>query len=295
MRTPKYRNLTVKLGIPAALVLLLALVPFQAMAADTDWDGFPDARETGTGLVLPPGASSGDPGSVTFPPCTSGADPSTCVDFNRIDLFVILRQPADTKITATPLQLMDLISRSFADFGLDISIHPIDESLAGPDREVYCIDGAACTDVGQKAVRITEVTSIPQAILGYCPQGTPMGLDDATVYTGEIERFVKSTCGIGTTEEKTCQAYVGEDIPANLVSGYQNVIDEYIEYVTIHEIGHTMELALDYNRRFGGNHSKTGTGFIMDQTAVLTDKKGTVTFYFPAKYSALSQGGALLY
>lgn len=292
MRTQKYKNLTSGLGILAVFVMVLAMIPVQVIAADSDGDGFPDDLETTTGVVLPPGIDPADPDAVTFPPCTSGADLSTCMDVNRIDLFFILRKATPSNITATPLELMDLVTQSFANSGLDISVHSIDETLAGPDREVYCdapvADGSCSTDVGQKAVRITELTS-PSVILGYCPQGTPMDGDDCTIYTGEIVDFVTSTCG-----GKTCQAYVGEAIDSNRLTTEEEIINQYIELVTIHETGHTLDLAIEYNRRFGGNHLKTGTGFILDQTIVYTDKKGTVTFYFPGGYSTQSQNGPLL-
>jgi hypothetical protein len=119
-----------------------------------------------------------------------------------------------------------------------------------------------------------------------------MGRDDATVYTGEIQDFVPSKCA-----GKTCQAYVGEETPANLVTGVQDVVDAYISYVTIHEVGHTLELSVEYNRRFGGNHYKTGTNFILDQTVVFKEIKrnNSVVFYFPSQFSVESQEGIALY
>ena len=278
-------------GILAVLVLALALIPAQVLAVDTDGDGIPDSLETGAGIALPPGAATP---AIIFPPCLGGEDPATCLAVGTVDLFVILRQATPTLISMTPLELMELITSSHAESGLNISLHVIDESLAGTNREILCnaFDGAYCTDPVQKALRITEITSTPQPVLGYCPQGTPMDRDDATVYTGEIQDFVNSMCA-----GKTCQAYVGDEIPANLVSGVQNVVDAYIRYVTIHEVGHTLELAVQYNRRFGGNHYKTGTNFILDQTVVFKEQKknNSVVFYFPNQFSAESQGGIALY
>jgi len=206
-----------------------------------------------------------------------GATPAYCVDSNRKDLFVILRQAASSLL---PADLLYLIPKALEANGLDVSIHIIGEDLAGDDREITA---------SQKAVRITEVRETPQPILGYCPQGTPNGRDDATVYTGAIDQFVRDLC----TSGKTCQAYLGE----TLLSGVENVIDAYIRYVTIHEVGHTTMLSINYNSRFGGNHYKTGTGYIMDQTVVYkeSNKENSVTFYFPEKYAGESQLGVQLF
>jgi len=278
------------------IALVLALIPAQVLADDIDADGIPDALEVvgGPGITLPPGANRGDTDSETFLPCVG--DPlSSCLSLGTVDLFFIFR-PADPTLitTMTPMEILDLISISNAESGLNINVHVIDEFLAGTDREILCdqFDGADCAVPVQKAVRITENTTTPQPILGYCPQGTPMDRDDATVYTGEIQDYVSSVCA-----GKTCQAYVGEETPTNLVTGVQEVVAAYISYVIIHEVGHTLELAVEYNRRFGGNHTKTGTNFILDQTVVVKESKksNSMTFYFPNQFSVASQEGIALY
>ena len=294
MREQKGTISTWALGLLVAVTLAVALLPPPALAIDNDADGIPDELESagGPGVALPPGAAVP---AVTYRPCEPGDERNKCVDVGSMDLFVIFRK-AEPNISfiSDPLELMDLVTRSNIESGLNISLHLIEESLAGPDREILCdeFDGPYCIAPVQKALRITEITTIPQPVLGYCPQGTPMGLDDATVYTGAVADFVHSVCS-----GKNCQAYVGEQVSANLVTGEDNVIDKYIEYVTIHEIGHTIDLSLNYDRRFGGYHYKTGTDYIMDQSVVYKEQKNsnTITFYLPHQYSGESQAGLRLH
>jgi hypothetical protein len=294
MRIHKGTISTWGLGLLVAVTLAVALLPPPALAAanDSDADGIPDDLELTEGVALPPGAAVP---ARTFLPCQAGDDRTQCVAVGAMDLFVIFRKATSSSwISSDPLVLMNLVTRSNAESGLNISLHVIEESWAGSDREILCdaFDVPYCIAPVQKALRITEVTTTPQPVLGYCPQGTPMGLDDATVYTGAIADFVHSVCS-----GKNCQAYVGEQVPANLVTGEDDVIAKYIEYVTIHEIGHTIALSLNYERRFGGYHYKTGTNFIMDQSIVYKEQKNsnTITFYFPHQYSGESQTGLRLH
>ncbi|MBA7697215.1 hypothetical protein ES703_105875 [subsurface metagenome] len=57
------------------------------------------------------------------------------------------------------------------------------------------------------------------------------------------------------------------------------LIDIYIKQVAAHEAGHMMRLAVEYNKRFGGYHYKSGTGVMLDEHVYYTDKKGKVTWY----------------
>jgi len=130
---------TLNTGLLTFLVLALAIVPSEVLADDIDADGIPDALEMvgGAGVTLPPGASPGDPGSETFFPCV-GAPSASCIATGTVDLFFILRQANPTLISMTPSELLDLIARSNPESGLNISLHVIDESLAGPGREILC-------------------------------------------------------------------------------------------------------------------------------------------------------------
>jgi hypothetical protein len=161
------------------------------------------------------------------------------------------------------------IYKSIADGGLEVAAHRLD---------VDQVPGTRFVTATQKAVRITEdLNADPgEVILGIANQGTPNGLDLATVYTQRIANHVTDV-----------YASAGQSPP-------DGFIDDYIRHTIAHEIGHMTDLAIDYNKRFGGYHYKTGSEVIMEQSVVYTVKKGVVTFKLSTDFSSESQAGVAL-
>ncbi len=249
-------------------VASLAMLPAQAQAVDTDNDGFTDQEET-DGLLIATGAVIDFPGLSSALPRDQRLDPASP------DLFVIL-VPADT--SELPANPVEYVSQSQADGGLGIVIHMIDPAQIGDDRMVISRgDGTF-----QKAVRVTENVSGSTGPLGAVNYGTPNGLDNAIVYTQRIINHIESVCD-GASQCKDSTGKVG-----------QALIDHYIMHTISHEIGHMMQLAPEYNRRFGGYHFKTGSKVVMEQSAKYTNKGGRVTFYISEDYSEPSQAAATL-
>jgi hypothetical protein len=144
----------------------------------------------------------------------------------------------------------------------------ITSAQAGPGREITS---------AQKAVRITEnPDNSVGGILGVSNYGTPNGLDLATIYPLRIINHVTAV-----------YADVGKVPPAGLT-------DIYIAHTLAHEISHMLALAVDYNKRFGGNHFKTGSGVVMDQSVKYTIKGSKVTFYVGTSYADQSKQGVVL-
>ena len=250
-------NSNVKSMTVAALAGIIALIicflPANAIAqctGDMDCDGFPDSLES-SGYVRP---------------MSSRTDYS--VDSNIVDLFVIVVQlSSSSRIPSNPF---DLYTQSQADGGMGINIIEIDADEANSDREIIAT---------QKAAKITESDSSSIGFLGWCPQGTVNDDDNCVVYTQRVVNSINSICGsrFGTRD---CVGPNGE-------TG-QDLIDLYIKWVMVHELGHTTTLSARFSNKIG-NHYATGSGKVMDQGVAYTDKRGKVTFKIPLSFSAESQ------
>jgi hypothetical protein len=155
--------------------------------------------------------------------------------------------------------------------GLGIETHLIP---ATDDRQVTAT---------QKAARITESLDAKGEILGVAQYGTPNGLDLATVFTERIKNFVNAQCAGATS----CTSSTG-------VSGAAAVVQLYIQHTFAHELGHMLKLAIDYNRRFGGYHYKSGSQVVMEQSVVVSSKAGRVTFLISTQYADPDKVGAAL-
>jgi hypothetical protein len=266
----KRQKINVKIGLKFLMVaaFVLAVISTQAWAqvdcaaspsnvADHDGDGFTDLQEcTDGGITLFSG--------VVVP-----TDPMVP------DLFVILVPANPSNFPPNPLQF---VSDPINAGGLGIVTHEIPFAQANPDRFVS-------PESQQKAVRITENLHPEGIILGYANQGTPNDLDAAIIYTEHIKSHVETVCAEGTV-------YCRDS--ATGASGPAAIIPIYIKHTIAHEIGHMTDLAVDYNRRFGGYHYKAGSEVVMEQAVKYTSKKGKVTFYISTEYAEPSQLGVQL-
>ena len=243
---------------------------------DTDGDGLTDIEEC-TGLTQAVGATAAiniasciTPPIVTIestetPTTTAVVDRATCLDPNTKDLFVILVPAVQGSLL--PADPLALISKAVSQGGLDVTVHRIEAAQAGPNREVtnrVAIEGPATQ---QKAIRITENLDPTGDIMGISNYGTPNGLDGAVVYTQRIKNLVQSV-----------YAQANQTAPAE-------VIATHIRHTIAHEAGHTAALTKDYNARFGGNHYKTGTVVVMEQSVTYSVKGGNVSFNISVNFA----------
>lgn len=249
---PHVKTITVA-ALAGIMALIICFLPANAIAqcaGDMDCDGFPDSLES-SGYVRP---------------MNSRTDYS--VDSNIVDLFaIVVPLSRSSKIPANPF---DLYTQAQLDGGMGINIIEIDASEAGPGREITAT---------QKAAKISESDSSSSGFLGRCPQGTLNDDDDCVVYPQRVINEIDSICGSrsGTSD---CVGPNGEF--------GQELIDLYIKWVMVHELGHATTLSARFSRKIG-NHYSTGSGNIMDQGVSYTDRRGVVTFHIPQAFSAESQ------
>lgn len=246
--------------------------------ADVDADGFTDAEEC-SGITLVDCSAAVDTNSdglivaeecaagAFVPSCSSSGEP--CMHPDTKDLFVILVDATGSNIPANPLEY---VSRPISEGGLGIFAHQIAPNQAGQLRYVT-------SAMAQKAVRITESLNINGEILGAANYGTPMGPDLAIIYTQRIVNLVdENTAGYAVYLSGT-------------PSTATEVKEVYIKHTLAHEIGHAVMLVPEayHNDRFGTYHWKTGSGYVMDQSVVMTKKGSKVTFFINDGYAEPSQ------
>lgn len=299
MRTKLSQMTQLGLVVMAVAVggVLLLPAPSQAVTcptastADFDLDGFTDTQEcTGiTTLGVTP---------LAVPSCTAAdlADPAlrkNCLDPNTKDLFVILNKAVSSNLdaylgTADPLAVL---RKTLGEGGLGITVHQItnDNAVNTPsstttDRRLVATTNATTF---QKALRITENLATAQTATGVCTQGTPNKLDRCIVYTQKIVNVVNSTCA-----GKTCVlSPAGLSLDADQI---RNVIANYFQDTIAHELSHALSLAPTYNSKLGGNHYKTGTNVVMDQSVYYSAAGSTVTWFLPNIYAAADPTRAIL-
>ena len=222
--------------------------------ADADGDGFSDQQEC-DGIPLP----NTPPGNI-FPGKISGLPRADRLDPDTKDLFVILVPVSSGSLFPTNNPL-EYVAAPQAQGGLGIAVHVINSNQATSSRNVTPT---------QKAVRVAESILLDDnVILGMASCGTPNGLDLATIYTKRIEKHV-------TTVKQAPNATLTEN---------------YIKHTIAHEVGHMLgPLAPKYVSSYGGNHYKSGTNVLMDQSVYY---KGT-TFYIGTTFTSSDKTGMKL-
>jgi hypothetical protein len=213
---------------------------------DSDGDGIPDIQEC-AGVTLTTGAF--------LPSCPANpANRNACVDPNSDDFFLAI-VPASPSLMPSPIPSPGFDPFSFFT-QLGLTAHAVDPTLLPVDRTVIATPLV-------KAIRVTESLDTNGTILGVCNQGTPLGLDGCVVFTQRILNFINSTC----------------DTAGDRTTNRQAVFLQYVLHTIAHETGHTLGgLAAQYNASYGGNHYKTGAGYIMDQSVKYTTGKNSCTF-----------------
>lgn len=284
-----YKKLSLNLNLILILMVLgLVIWSGQAIAvvdcnnaldtaADADSDGLTDYQEC-NGITLADG--------IVIPGARTGVVPGG-LNPDAKELFVILVPASSDSILSqittdrNPLSFMSDLATAG---GLGVNNH----ILLSDSRVACLIDPANDRCITeqpqvQKAVRVGESLDPIGNIIGIAQYGTPNGPDKAVVYTERIRSFVNGLCAGKTA----CKDYVSG------LTGLE-LIKLYSQHTLNHEIGHTTSLTTAYDSRFGGNHYKSGTGFIMDQSVYYTDKGGRVTFYIPTDHTDLDRQGVKL-
>ena len=285
----KHKRLLTKntgLMLLVTAVLILGLLSIPALAGDVDDDGFLDQWDDPSAQLL----------DQSFP----GLDPTIS------DLFVILRGPVDgttghLMTLPEPLQILEKDSQGIQWVKVDgtpwLKTHQIEEALATPSREPVMRDPDGNEiNTGQKSVRVTEnLGSSP--VVGIAQFGTPNYYDDATIFTNAIIEDVETGC----SEQPICEVCnyadpaecVGPpDPPRENANPYWYIIERYMRQVIAHEIGHCMALEVKNDRKIG-HHTKTGSGWVMDQSMYFKEykKDKKVVWYITDHWSSTCIAG----
>jgi hypothetical protein len=220
--------------------------------ADADSDGFTDAQECNGITLLGDGSN--------FPGKNSGLTRADRLDPDTKDLFVILVPAVSGSMF--PTSPLEYVVAPQAQGGLGITAHLINANQASSTRNVTST---------QKAVKVAENLDDTSGniTLGMASCGTPNGLDLATIFTKRIFNHV------------------------NTVSGSPNpsLVEIYIKHTIAHEVGHMLgPLAPKYVSSYGGNHYKSGTNVLMDQSVYY---KAT-TFYIGTTFTSSDKTGMKL-
>jgi hypothetical protein len=237
-------------------------------AFDCDRDGFTDAEEC-VGLVTPAAA-------FAFPSCrvTPTAQPE-CLDPAVADLFVKFEKAANsayTELAISDAAAFGLITQPQASGGLPIRVHvrpPTSPFLAVPQPNGITARQAALV---VREVRGAASTTCPiTAALGAMNGVTSTnGAGIAQIFTQRIIDHVR--CVYTSVNQSATSAAASADKIA------------MIRHTTAHETTHAHRLAPESVQKFGGNHYKTGTGCIMDQSSTYTTKNNVVRFATPLVY-----------
>ena len=243
------------------------------LTEDPDNDGLINYWECYGLKEADPAARLNWPGPLTKPG-DSNYDPNKeLLDPTKANVFFIIK-PLDpgSEFPGDPMLMLKDLTKNKTENGLEIV------PLLIPDLEVKSNDPiedrtitlASSTSHGfmsnwTKAIRISESDDTSDIYLwGKCKQGTPLHLDNCTIYTHAIR--------LGLSEK--CAGYN----PCELISSdssfsdFEEMVQETIAKIVAHEGGHTLALSLTCDRKTGICHNK-GSGAVMEAFALF--KQGT--------------------
>ena len=275
----------------AALAVMVALGAFAAPFArarcsvdpclasdpnlDCDQDGFTNLEECG-GISTAAGF---------FPSCrATGAVRPACMDPVLPDLFVLLAKASPSvydELGIAPGQELAFMSQPVSSGGLGAQVHVLDAArVALPQTP----QPNAITP-RQAAVLVREQRTAPVTA---CP------------VTGEIGRV-----NMPTSSNNSAVAVIFSQRILDQVDCVYNSVDPTIPaasrvddkrklllHTTAHETTHYTRLAPDSIERFGGQHYKTSTGCVLDQSTAYTTKGGKVSILTATKYCGPDQAAA---
>jgi len=238
--------------------------------ADADGDGLTDQQEC-AGITLLDNVTQ-------VATCALNVTPDqrvNCLDPNSKDLFFILAKATNSLIDVylPNLDPLGILRKTLSQQGLGITVHAITDVQA-PNRQITAT---------QMAIRMAENLDTSDVTTGSCSQGTPNGPDRCAVFTQRIVNLITSTCA-----GKACILSPGG------TSTIAGVIAVFIQNTISHEASHSLSLTSKYDSRFGGNHYKTGTNTVMDQSVYYVSKTSDVTFYLPGVYASIDPSTFLL-
>lgn len=244
------------IGVVSLIVGLMAW-PGAAMAADADLDGIDDSVESGAGIMF---------NGTNYPPCVPGLARNTCLSPTSQDIFIYLVR-STSGFLATNVPALDNAAFLFQFIteprqttgtgkinGLEVGVHVAFVTAVPADRVV--------AGTPQSAVLMIADDTANSSIFGKADVGTPSATGNATVYPLTIKNYVNNL--------------KGGDNPT--------VWMPYIQNVFSHELSHVVALFATYNSRYGGYHTKTGTGVVMDEQIVYNSNKKT--FAIPTDYAS---------
>ena len=245
---------------------------------DCDRDGFSDAEEC-NGLTLLGGAA------FAFPSCRVAptADPN-CLDPKVSDLFVKFEKAATsayTQLGITDPAAFSMITQPVSSGGLAIRVHVLTATHAAA---LLPAPQPNSVTIRQLAVLVREVRGTPSttcpitAALGAVNGVTSIGGSAvAQIFTQRIIDHVG--CVYGAANANSAAALADKAL--------------MIRHTTAHETTHLNRLAPESVDAYGGNHYKSGTGCVMDQSSTYSTKSGVVRFATPTKYCGPDQAAVL--
>lgn len=243
---------------------------------DCDQDGFTNQEEC-AGLSTAAGF---------FPSCrAAGAVRPACMDPVQPDLFVLLQKASPSVYDAlgiVPGQELAFISQPVSSGGLGAQVHVLDAARVALPQTPQ----PNSITPRQAAVLVREQLTPPVTA---CP------------VTGEIGRV-----NMPTSSNNSAVALIYTQRILDQVDCVYNSVDPTIPaanrvadkrtlllHTTAHETTHYTRLAPDVVERFGGQHYKTGTGCVLDQSTAYTVKSGRVTILTATKYCGPDQQAAI--
>jgi len=248
----------------ATLSLCLIPTELRAQDFDSDGDGLSDNLEN-TGFTLNSGFELWD-GQGTVPGSSDGG-----LDPNKPDLFVIVRLASPSNFDSSRIEdYFEFATNPVGSGGLGFNVWVLREASGRPpsDRQF--------SPAYQKAVLLIEDLDTAGTIQGIAQYASIMVPDKgiARVYSQRVVDAIDAGCaGASVCEDASGADYSSGELKFR-----------FLQWVSIHEAMHVL-FSLDNSLRNIEGHHLTRGEYVMMPAVVYTEKRGTVTYHIPGKFS----------